>query len=65
MRWKPKFDERYYFIGADGRVEGWTRLNKEFDNAVFSFGNCFKSKKDALAAAKVVKKALLKFHGGK
>lgn len=48
-RWKPKFDEKYYFLGNTGKVcvEPW--LNDELDEYRYSMGECFKTEKAAEA----------------
>ena len=47
--WKPKFDEKYYFLGNTGKVcvEPW--LNDELDEYRYSMGECFKTEKAAEA----------------
>lgn len=47
--WKPKFDEKYYFLGNTGKVcvEPW--LDDELDEYRYSMGECFKTEKAAEA----------------
>lgn len=45
--WKPKFNDKYYFLGGTikVRVQGW--LGDEFDEYRYSVGNVFKTKESA------------------
>ena len=57
--WKPKDEENYFFINASGQVDtdNWF-YNNAIDENRFDFGNCFRTKKEAEAAAERVKDAL-------
>ena len=48
--WKPKDDERYYYIDSSARNVGINEtLNGDFslDKALYEVGNCFKTKEEA------------------
>ena len=52
--WKPKKDERYYYILSHG--VGWCLcLNGNGDNNRYAIGNCFKTKEEAENAAERLK----------
>lgn len=56
MRWKPGYQEQYYFIDDSGRLgTGWFN---EVHKYRIEFGNCFRTRHEAREAAKAVKKAL-------
>ena len=45
--WKPKFDEKYYFVDGSGKVDAEPWLNDELDDIRYSMGNVFKTKEAA------------------
>lgn len=57
-KWKPKDGEGYYYIFSDGIVHLSTWFNDKVDNSRFSIGNYFKTKEEAEAMAKKIKKLL-------
>lgn len=61
-KWKPKICEQYWFIDRDGdvRYHLWTEWDS--DNDKYDFGNCFRTKEEAEAAAEKVKALLLSLH---
>lgn len=61
-KWKPKICEPYWFIDRDGdvRYHLWTEWDS--DNDKYDFGNCFRTKEEAEAAAEKVKALLLSLH---
>lgn len=61
-RWKPKFNEKYWFVDRNGdvRYNLWTEWDS--DNDKYDFGNCFLTKEEAAAAAEKVKAFLLSLH---
>ena len=61
-RWKPKFDEAYYCIFANGNIDKTVWKNIPTDKSLFERGNCFKTKAEAEAAAEKVKALLLSLH---
>ena len=62
-RWKPKHGDKYWIVDTyccqEVRATNW--LN-DTDNANYKCGNCFKTKKEAKAAAEKVKELLLSLH---
>lgn len=55
---RPEHDEMYWFVSDDGLVY-WDIWNDFHGDALrLKFNNCFATQKEALAAAKRVKKAL-------
>ena len=61
-RWKPKFDEAYYCIFANGNIDKTVWRNIPTDNNLFERGNCFKTEEEAESAAEKVKALLLSLH---
>lgn len=57
-KWKPKRNERYWFVSSSGRIKdyGWT--DSPADEAGFDFGNCFRTREEAEAMAEKVRKLL-------
>ncbi len=58
-RWKPEVDEEYWFLTPSGDVDVYLWRNDKIDHGFYKFGNCFKTEKQAKAAAKGVKEYLL------
>lgn len=54
----PKFDERYFFVDADGSLAEDVCLCCPVDVRRVAFGNSFATREDAVAAAERVEKAL-------
>lgn len=61
-RWMPESGETYYFVTSLGYVGGYNWTNDSTDCLSYKVGNCFKTKKEAEAAAEKVKELLLKLH---
>lgn len=57
-KWKPKKGERYWFIGGHGQIRSYVWNNDFADIDFFNFGNYFKTKEEAEAMAKKIKKLL-------
>lgn len=57
-KWKPGFGERYYLADSVGRVGVDKNDNIFIDNLRIKSGNCFKTKKEAEAVAKKIRKIL-------
>lgn len=57
-RWKPKYDENYYYVTdlESIMVEKWK--NKLTDDWRYDFGNCFKSYEEAKEAINKIKNVL-------
>lgn len=45
--WKPRCEERYYYIDKLGRVKYYTSVGDEVDKILYEIGNCFKTKEEA------------------
>lgn len=61
-RWKPGNGEHYYYFYYDGDVDSDVWRNDLTDRQLFERGNCFKTEKEAQAAAEKVKALLLSLH---
>lgn len=59
-RWKPKKGDEYFYVDKDGQVGEYHWVGFWFDNILFDFGNCFRTREEAEAAAERVKEALKK-----
>ena len=57
-KWKPKDGEEYWFFTGSSTIIRSVWADTLLDNKYFEFGNCFQSRKEAVAAAERVKKAL-------
>ena len=57
-RWKPKYDENYYFINYRGMVMRNTWVNSVNEDIIYEFGNCFRTKKEAEATRDKIKELL-------
>ena len=57
-RWKPEYGEEFYFVDSTGHV-GRVMNCINLECAMSEFGNCFKTKEEAEAAAEKVKALLL------
>ena len=53
--WKPSTNERYYYIHSDGRVYGCTYDADSYDDSLYNFGNCYKTKEAAKFATEARK----------
>lgn len=56
-KWIPEMTNKFYFINIDGKVKVCIH-DKETDNVMFNFGNCFKTIEEAEAARDKIKKVL-------
>jgi len=59
-RWKPKFNEKFwsFFIGEQSSV-GWRYFSgHEFDKRYVRIGNCFRTRKEAIAMLRRIDKLL-------
>ena len=57
-RWKPKYNERYYRITWMGTVVEDVWYGSRNDESGYKFGNCFRTKEEALAARDKIKELL-------
>lgn len=59
LKWKPEMTHKFYFVDINGKVKIGIH-DKETDNVMFDFGNCFHTKEEAENAAKKIQKLLKK-----
>lgn len=55
-RWKPKEKEVYWYVDIEGHLANVTSYNDTFDNSMYDFGNCFRTKEEAEKMAEKIKK---------
>lgn len=46
-RWKPEYDDDYWYVDSFGIVKDTSRNTDSFDNWTMLTGNCFKTKEEA------------------
>ena len=62
-RWKPEDKHEVYKISECGEIRTATfRHGEHHSEALWAFGNCFKSKKDAARAREAMEQLLMTFH---
>jgi hypothetical protein len=61
-RWVPKNGEVYFLILGDGTIQSFQWHGTDFDQNAWSFGNCFRSRREATQARDVIKEVLSNFH---
>lgn len=57
-RWKPEYEGQYYFIDIKGDIMQKIWFDSRPDNLCYKFGNCFRTKEEALAARDKIKELL-------
>ena len=63
QRWKPGDQQEVYQVSDCGEIRAATFLQGEpYSEALWAFGNCFKSKKDAAQVRDAIEQLLIKFH---
>src|SRR5437870_6785176 len=63
QRWKPADQQEVYKVSECGEIRAATFRHGEHDSeALWAFGNCFKSKKDAARARAAIEQVLINFH---
>ena len=63
QRWKPEDQQEVYKVSDCGEIRAATFLRGEqYSEALWAFGNCFKSKKDAAHARDAIEQLLMTFH---
>ncbi len=58
-RWRAEDKSVYWVLDSTGRIVQLHDTRLPVDNALYDFGNYFKTKKDAEVARKKIKKLLL------
>lgn len=58
--WRPKIDEKYYWIGPNMKVYSLTYSNSAFDNNMISINNDFQTKEQAEKKAEELREVLKK-----
>jgi len=62
-RWKPEDHQEVYRVSDCGEIRTSTFRHGEHDSeALWAFGNCFKSKKDAARAREAIEQVLRNLH---
>lgn len=62
LRWKPRYNERYYFIDLypiDASIKTHCWVDDNIDNGYYRTNNCFKTEEEAKAKLEQIKKLLL------
>src|SRR5438477_4415460 len=63
QRWKPADQQEVYKVSDCGEIRAATfRHGEQHSEALWAFGNCFKSKKDAARARDAIEQFLMSFH---
>ena len=62
-RWKPEDHQEVYRVSDCGEIRTATfRHGEPYSEALWTFGNCFKSKKDAARAREAIEQVLRNLH---
>ena len=62
-RWKPEDQHEVYKVSECGEIRTSTfRHGEHYSEALWAFGNCFKSKKDAVRVRGAIEQVLMTFH---
>jgi hypothetical protein len=63
QRWKPEDQQEVYTVSDCGEIRTATfRHGEHRSEALWAFGNCFKSKKDAARARDAIEQLLINFY---
>ena len=63
QRWKPNDQQEVYTVSDCGEIRTATcRHGEPHSEALWAFGNCFKSKKDAARARDAIEQLLINFY---
>lgn len=57
-KWKPKEKQAYWYVDIEGHLANDLFDDSIFDNDMYNFGDCFKTKEEAEIAAKKIKHLL-------
>lgn len=60
--WKPDVGDEYWYVSMLSETDSYHWYNDAHDNTLYSCGNVFKTKEEAIAAAEKVKALLLSLH---
>src|SRR3989440_10157082 len=61
-RWIPRHGQRYFLILGHGTIQSFRWQSTELDPQAWSFGNCFRLRREAAQARDQLKAVLLTFH---
>ena len=65
LPWKPKIDDRYWFVKMDGNVDYYYWRGASFGYALYYAGNCFETREEAAARApEIIEKLRKKYEEG-
>lgn len=62
IRWRAKYDEKYYYVSTEGIVLEDKEGGHIIDDNRYKFGNYFRTKEQAEEAAKRIKEVLCNYH---
>jgi hypothetical protein len=63
QRWKPEDQQEVYKVSESGEIRTATfRHGEHHSETLWAFGNCFKSKKDAVRARAAIEQVLRNLH---
>jgi hypothetical protein len=63
QRWKPEDQQEVYTVSECGEIRATTfRHDEHHSEALWAFGNCFKSRKDAARAREAIEQLLINFY---
>ena len=63
QRWKPEDHQEVYRVSDCGEIRTSTfRHGEPYSEALWAFGNCFKSKKEAARAREAIEQLLMTLH---
>jgi hypothetical protein len=63
QRWKPHDQQEVYKVSDCGEIRTATfRYGEPYSEALWAFGNCFKSKKEAARAREAIEHLLMTLH---
>lgn len=61
-RWMPRNGERYFLILGNGAIQSLCWHGTDFDQEAWTFGNCFRLRREAIQAREQLKDVFLSFH---
>jgi hypothetical protein len=60
-RWKPEYDELYWYISQLDLIKSWYWLEEDIDHEFYEIGNVFQTYEQAKQALEKVKETLLNY----